>query len=408
MKILVINTGSSSLKYHLFRMPEEIVLFEGRIDGIGLEAAKHQYRVLNREGASDRLTIPDQMSALSVMLETLGKSAQTRLHEIDGAAHRVGHGGFYRQAARITPDVMEELAKMVPFVPLHLPAMIREIELCMELMPTTTHVAVNDAWFHETIPDEAIVYGLPFEYFSIKHYKRVGYHGFSHAYVAERAAQYVGRPLEDLRIISCHLGNGASICAISQGRSVDTTMGMSALEGLIMGTRSGDVDPGLIPVIMKQEGLSPDQMLEMLYSRSGLVGLSGISRNMQDIERAVENGDERAGLAFRVFCHKVKRYIGAMLMVLGGCDVLVFTGGIGENSPLVRSKVLDGTSEVGFVVDEDMNVLGRPWRGEGILDITASASPSKILVIETFEELIMARQCAHVMRCSSMNDGSHN
>lgn len=406
MKILVINTGSSSLKYHLFRMPEEIVLFEGRIDGIGLEAARHQYKALNTDDVSDRLTIPDQMSALSVMLETLGGNAEIALHEIDGVAHRVGHGGFHRQAARIIPDVMEELEKMVPFVPLHLPSMIREIELCMELMPATTHVAVNDAWFHETMPDEATVYGLPLEYFALQHYRRVGYHGFSHAYVAERAAQYLERPLEDLRIISCHLGNGASICAISGGRSVDTTMGMSALEGLIMGTRSGDIDPGLIPVIMKQEGLSPDKMLEMLYSRSGLFGLSGISRNMQDIERAIESGDERAGLAFRVFCHKVKRYIGAMLMVLGGCDVLVFTGGIGENSSRMRSKVLEGTSEVGFVVDEDMNVLGRPWKVQGILDITASAARSKILVIETFEELVMARQCAKVMRCSSMNHGS--
>lgn len=401
MKILVINTGSSSLKYHLFQMPDETVLFEGRIDGVGLDQARHQYIALNRDGASDRLTIPDQMTALSVMLETLINGAISSLHEIDGVAHRVGHGGPHRQAARITPDVVEELERMIPFVPLHLPAMIREIQLCLELMPATTHVAVNDAWFHETMSEEATVYGLPFEYFSKKKYRRVGYHGFSHAYVAERAAQYVGLPLEHLRIISCHLGNGASICAISGGRSVDTTMGMSALEGLIMGTRSGDVDPGLIPVIMKQEGLSPDQMLEMLYSRSGLAGISGISRNMQDIETAVEKGDERAVLAFRAFCHKVKRYVGAMLMVLGGCDVLVFTGGIGENSPRVRSKVLEGTTDVGFAVDEDKNIDDRSWRGKGILDITASASGVKILVIETFEELIMARQCAQVMTSAS-------
>jgi len=395
------------LKYHLFGMPEETVLFEGRIDGIGMETARHQYKAFHGDPASEIASIPDQMKALSVMLRRLDGRAGTQLLDIDGVAHRVGHGGIHRQAVRITPAVMEELERMIPFVPLHLPAMIRQIELCMELMPDTTHVAVNDAWFHETIPEEATIYGLPFEYFSEKRYRRVGYHGFSHAYVAERATQYVGRTLGDLRIITCHLGNGASICAISGGRSVDTTMGMSALEGLIMGTRSGDVDPGLIPVIMKQEGLSPDEMLKLLYGSSGLAGISGISRNMQDVERAAESGDRRADLAFGAFCHKVKRYVGAMLMVLGGCDVLVFTGGIGENSPKVRSTVLEGTSDVGFVVEEQKNSEGRTRHENGVLDITAADSRSRILVIETFEELIMARQCARVMSAPSLSRALH-
>jgi len=397
VKILVINTGSSSLKYDLFHMDDERVLFRGRIDGIGLEAAEHRFSGTDCPAVSGRAAVPDQMAALKIMLDTLQSGCIESLKDIDGVAHRVGHGGFHRQAAVITPEVIAELKRMIPFVPLHLPAMISEIELCMSLMPNTVHVAVNDAWFHTTMPPEATLYGLPFEYFEKKGYQRVGYHGFSHAYVAERAAQFLGLSIQDLDIITCHLGNGSSLCAIAKGASVDTTMGMSALEGLIMGTRSGDVDPGLIPVIMKEESLSPDQVLEMLYSRSGLAGLSGISRNMQDIEKAMEEGNERATLAFKAFCHRLKRYIGAMLMVLGRCDVLVFTGGIGENSPRVRAAVLQGASELGFVIDQEKNVQPDPWKNRDVLDLTGPDARSRILAIQTFEELIMARQCADVM-----------
>lgn len=397
MKILVINTGSSSLKYDLFFMDTESVLFRGRIDGIGMESGQHRFSGVGCPATTNRLSVPDQMSALSVMLDTLQNGCIHSLQDIDGIAHRVGHGGVHRQAVHITPEVLGELKRMIPFVPLHLPAMISEIEVCMSLMPDTCHVAVNDAWFHTTMPEEARLYGLPFEYFEGRGYQRVGYHGFSHAYVAERAAAFMGSPIEDLSLITCHLGNGSSLCAVAGGKSVDTTMGMSALEGLIMGTRAGDVDPGLIPVIMKEESLSPDQMLEILYTRSGLAGLSGIGRNMQDIEAAMEEGNKRAMLAFKAFCHRLKRYIGAMLMVLGKCDAIIFTGGIGENSPRVRSAVLQGASELGFVINEERNFHPQPWEGGDVLDVTGNGSRSRILAIQTFEELIMARQCSRVM-----------
>ncbi len=397
MKILVINTGSSSLKYDLFNMEDESVLFTGRIDGIGLDKGHYRFSGRTCPAESKEIQVPDQMSALHVMLETLQRGCIQSLDEIDGVAHRVGHGGVHRQAALITPDVIAELKRMIPFVPLHLPAMISEIELCQDLMPHSTHVAVNDAWFHTTMPEEATVYAIPFEYSEKKGYRRVGYHGFSHAYVAERASRFLGVPMEQLDMISCHLGNGSSICAISKGKSVDVSMGMSALEGLIMGTRSGDVDPGLIPVIMKEESLSPDQVLELLYTRSGLLGLSGVSRNMQDVEEAMHQGNVRAGLAFRAFCHRLKRYIGAMLMVLGRCDALIFTGGIGENSPKVRSTVLQGASELGFAINKEKNCQPEPWRVNDVIDITEEGARTRTLVIRTFEELIMARQCAQVM-----------
>ncbi|MGB9618287.1 MAG: acetate/propionate family kinase [Desulfomonilaceae bacterium] len=397
MNVLVINTGSSSLKYDLFSMDDESVLFSGRIDGIGLDRARHRVSGKTCPARTSELRVPDQTTALSLMLEALQSGCIQSLKDIDAAAHRVAHAGAHRQAAVITPEVIAELKRMIPFVPLHLPAMISEIELCRELMPDAVHVAVNDAWFHTTMPDEATLYGLPLEYFEKKGYRRVGYHGFSHAYVAQRAAAFLARPLEDLDIITCHLGNGSSLCAISGGKSVDTTLGMSALEGLIMGTRAGDVDPGLIPVIMKEESLSPDQALEMLYTRSGLLGLRGLSRNMQDIEAAMEQGNARAALAFKTFCHRLKRYIGAMLMILGRCDVLVFTGGIGENSPRVRSCALQGASELGFVIDEERNFQPTPWQGGDCLDLTAGNSRTRILAIQTFEELIMARQCAEIV-----------
>ncbi len=398
MRILVINTGSSSLKYDLFSMDDESVLFSGRIDGIGLDRARHRVSGKTCPAATSELNVPDQMSAISLMLDALQHGCIRALKDIHAAAHRVAHGGVHTQAAVITPDVIAELKRMVPFAPLHLPAMISEIELCMSLMPDTVHVAVNDAWFHTTMPDEATLYGLPFEYFEKKGYRRVGYHGFSHAYVAQRAAEFLAQPLQDLDIISCHLGNGSSLCAIAGGKSVDTTLGMSALEGLMMGTRSGDVDPGLIPVIMKEESLSPDQVLEMLYTQSGLIGVSGVSRNMQDVEQAMAQGNAQAALAFKTFCYKVKRYIGAMLMALGGCDALIFTGGIGENSPRVRAAVLQGASKLGFVINEQKNFQSAPWGDADVLDITGENSLIRILAIRTFEELIMARQCADAIK----------
>lgn len=396
MEILVINSGSSSLKYTLFDMAAERVLFSGSIDRIGLSNATHVYRGENGDEKTKELQIGDHGQALDEILATLTAGPLTNLDELAAVAHRVGHGGKYREAVLITPDVMAEIRRMTPMIPLHHPAMIKEIEECAVRMPQAMHVAVFDTWFHWSIPDEAAIYGLPYRYFE-KGYRRAGFHGNSHAYVAAKAAEFLGRLVTELRIITCHLGNGASLCAIDRGRSIDTTLGMTAVEGLIMGTRSGDVDPGLLMVIMAEESLSPTQMREMLFKESGLLGISGVSRDMREVEAAAAQGNPRAGLAVDAFCYKIKRFVGAMLIALGGCDALVFTGGIGRNSSTVRRKVLAGAAGLGFVVDEEKNQALKPHEENSVVDISRAGSNVRILVIETFEELMMARQCRDVV-----------
>jgi len=396
LKILVINSGSSSLKYTLFEMADESILFSGTMDRIGLNKTTHTFRSPGEQPTAVEMELADQGAALDEMLATLTAGPLVSLDELPAVAHRVGHGGKYKEAVRITPDVIAEIRRMTPMIPLHHPAMIQEIEECQDRMPKAIHVAIFDTSFHWSIPDEVAIYGLPYKYFE-KGYRRTGFHGNSHAYVSAKAAEFLGRPIEDLKIISCHLGNGASLCAIDRGRSIDTSLGMTAVEGLMMGTRSGDVDPGLLPVIMKEDSLSPEQTTHMLFKESGLLAISGVSSDMREVEEAASQGHNRAALALNAFCYKVKRYIGAMLMALGGCDVLIFTGGIGRNSATVRSKSLKGAKGLGFVIDEAKNGTVSTTPEYPVADISAASSRVKILVVRTFEELMMARQCAAVV-----------
>lgn len=396
MKILVINSGSSSLKYTLFDMTDEQVLFSGSFDRIGLSHSTHSYKDRKGEETIRETEIRDHGQALDEMLAALTAGPVTSLEELGAVAHRIGHGGKYHEAIVVNPDVMAEIRRMTPMIPLHHPAMIKEIEECGVRMPHAVHVAVFDTWFHGSIPDEAAIYGLPYRYFE-KGYRRSGFHGNSHAYVAAKAAEFLGKPISELRIITCHLGNGASLCAVDRGKSIDTTLGMTAVEGLIMGTRSGDVDPGLLMVIMDEESLSPEQMRDLLFKESGLLGISGLSRDMREVEAAAAKGNRRAALALDAFCYKAKRFVGSMLMALGGCDALVFTGGIGSNSPTVRRKMLEGAEALGFVVDEAKNQGLHASQGDGAADISTIDAKVRILVIETFEELMMARQCKEVV-----------
>jgi acetate kinase len=396
LKILVINSGSSSLKYTLFDMTDEKVLFAGSFDRIGLSRSTHSYRGANGEETVKETEIRNHGQALDEMLATLTAGPVKSLEELTAVAHRVGHGGKYHDAVLVNPDVMSEIRRMTPMIPLHHPAMIEEIEECSKRMPHAFHVAVFDTWFHWSIPDEAAIYGLPYRYFE-KGYRRSGFHGNSHAYVAARAAEFLGKPLTELRIITCHLGNGASLCAVDRGKSIDTTLGMTAVEGLIMGTRSGDVDPGLLMVIMDEESMSPGRMRDLLFKESGLLGISGVSRDMREVEAAAAQGNAQAALALDAFCYKAKRFVGSMLMALGGCDALVFTGGIGSNSPTVRRKILAGAEDLGFVVDDERNRSLHKAEGSSDAEISAAGSQVRILVIETFEELMMARQCRDVV-----------
>ena len=399
MIILVINSGSSSLKYTLFEMEDEQrVLFDGEVERIGMQGGRRIFRAEGRDRKIEDLDTSDQGEALDAVLKTLVEDGPlTSLDQVTAVTHRIGHGGKYRDAVIIDDDVMAEIRSMTRMLPLHHPAMIRGIEECSQRMPNAVHVAVFDTWFHWSIPDEAAIYGLPYRYFKEKGYRRTGFHGNSHAYVAAKAAEYLNWPIEELKIVSCHLGSGASLCAIKGGKSVDTTLGMTAVPGLIMGTRAGEVDCGLIPIIMKDEGLSSDETMEMLYRRSGLKGVSDVSSDFRDLERAAEKGNARAALALDAFCYQVKRSIGSMMIVMGGCDCLIFTGGIGRNSPTARTKALTDTHSMGFILDEAKNREARATSTKPVVEVSSPKSRVRILVIRTFEELMMARQCAKLL-----------
>lgn len=394
MKLLVVNSGSSSLKYTLFEMKGERTLMSGTIDRIGLEGSYHSYELDESALVKHEIPIPDHGAALDELFHVLAHDGPLNsLDDLEIIGHRVAHGGKFKDPVRITPEVIDEIRRMTPFFPLHHPAMALEIEECARRSPKAIHVAVFDMTFHKTIPDAASIYGLPYKYFAEKGYRKTGYHGHSNEFVIGQAAEFLGKNLADTKIISCHLGNGCSVTAVDGGKSIDTTMGMTSVEGLIMGTRSGDVDPGLIPVIMKEDSLSPDDFINLLYRESGLLGISGLSRDMREITVAAANGDERAKLALEAFCYRIKRAIGSMLMVLGSCDAIIFTGGIGMHSDIVREKTLNGTQELGFILDKGLNSLYSGQEIERVVDISSSRSKVRILVIKTFEEIMMARQC---------------
>lgn len=394
MKILILNNGSSSLKYNLFEMDDERTLMSGTIDRIGLDRSNHLYELDGSSPVRRDLPVNDHGEALDELFHVLMEFGPiSSLDELRVIGHRVAHGGKFKDPVRINQDVISEIRRMIPFFPLHHPAIALEIEECMQRVPNSLHIAVFDMTFHKTIPDVAAIYGLPYRYFSEKGYRRIGYHGHSNEYVTSKAAVFLERDISELKLISCHLGNGCSITAVDSGRSIDTTMGMTSVEGLIMGTRSGSIDPGLIPVIMSEEGMTSDEMLDMLYRQSGLLGISGLSRDMREITKAAANNDERAVLALEAFCYKIKRSIGSMLMVLGGCDALIFTGGIGLHSDLVRELVLRGSERLGFSIDRNINAGCSKNGNNEVVDISSTESSTRILVIKTFEELVMARQC---------------
>ncbi len=401
VKILVINSGSSSLKYTLFDMNTEGILLSGDIDRIGLSGGTHTFRDAQATETVREANVSTIGEALDVMFSVLAEKGFSDLEVIQAVAHRVGHGGKYKQAALINSDVLNELHRMTPMVPLHHPAMIKEIEECCARMPHAQHVAVFDTSFHHTIPDKAAIYGLPYTYFADRGYRVTGFHGYSHEFVANKAAEFVKRPIEDLNIITCHLGNGSSIAAIQGGKSIDTSLGMTAVPGLIMGTRSGDVDAGLIPVIMKEDGLSSDDMLDLLYRKSGLLGISGVSRDMREVIAAALADNARAQLALDAYCYKVKRYIGAMLTVLGRCDIVTFAGGIGKNNPLVRRKAVEGCEPLGLIINDEKNNTSAE---DEIFEVSEPDSKIKILAVETFEELLMARDCLRVVNKAAKVD----
>jgi acetate kinase len=391
-KILSVNAGSSSLKFQLFKMPNEKVIAKGLIERIGLSHSiisieyhadgeeknfKQTKDIANHEEAVDLLF------KLFYILSIVKDSS-----EIKGVGHRVASGGeLFPDSVVITEDVIDQIDSLGYLAPLHNPAQAKVIRSFKDVRPATLMVAVFDTSFHATLPSENYLYSIPYEYYEKYGVRKYGFHGTSHSYVAKRAAELLNRPIEDLKIVTCHLGNGASVAAVEGGRSVDTSMGFTPLAGLTMGTRSGDVDPSILPFLMEKLGLDEvDDMIAILNNKSGLLGLSGISSDMRDIETAAVSGNVRAKLALEIFVNRVQKYIGSYMAEMNGADAVVFTAGIGENSPSIRQAIVSGLSWFGMEIDEQRN----DTRKEAI--ISKKGAKVAVLNVPTNEEIEIARQ----------------
>ena len=386
-KVIAINAGSSSLKFQLFEMPEEKVITKGLIERIGLDNAVFNITV-NGEKQQEITDIPDHSVAVKILLDKLTTAGViSSLDEIEGIGHRVVHGGEkFNDSVLITPEVEKDIEELSDLAPLHNPANLTGIRAFKEVLPNVPAVAVFDTAFHQTMPESSFLYSLPYEYYKEYGIRKYGFHGTSHKYVSQRAADLLGRPLEQLRLISCHLGNGASIAAIEGGKSIDTSMGFTPLAGVTMGTRSGNIDPALIPYIMEKTGQTADEVLDVLNKKSGMLAVSGFSSDLRDIEVEAEKGNDRAKLALDVFGGRIHKYIGSYAARMSGVDAIIFTAGIGENSDVIRARVLKGLEFMGVYWDPSLNKV----RGKEAF-ISYPHSPVKVLVIPTDEEVMIAR-----------------
>ncbi len=397
MKVLVINTGSSSLKYQLIDMSNESVLAKGVCDRIGLEHSflKHSKVgsdtvVIEKDLYNHKIAVQEVLSALTNDKTGVIKS----MGEIAAVGHRIVHGGEkFKESVVIDNKVMNAIKDCVELAPLHNPSNIIGIEACQQIMPNLPMVAVFDTAFHQTMPAHAYIYALPYEIYEKYRLRKYGFHGTSHKYVSYRAAEMLGRPIEDLKLITCHLGNGASVCAVKNGKSIETSMGFTPLQGLAMGTRSGSIDPAVISFLMEKEKMSVKDISDFLNKKSGVLGVSGVSSDFRDVQEAAESGNERAILALDIFCYKVKRFVGDYIGIMNGADAIIFTAGIGENNDLVRRKILEDMDFLGIKVDWEKNTV----KGKEI-DISAPDAKVKTLVVPTNEELAIARETKRLLK----------
>lgn len=397
MKVLVLNCGSSSIKYKLFDTDTKAVLAQGGIEKIGLQGSFLKITLPNGEKVILEKNIPEHTVGIQFILETLtGKEygCLTSLNEIDAVGHRVVHGGEkFNSSVLITKEVKDMIVECYDIAPLHNPANMKGIEAVEAILPDIPQVGVFDTAFHQTMPKYAYMYGLPYELYEKYAIRRYGFHGTSHRYVSRRACEFLGLPYEKQRIITCHIGNGGSITAIKDGVSIDTSMGLTPVEGLLMGTRSGDVDAGALTFIMEKEGLNAEELSVMLNKKSGVLGVSGVSSDMREIESAVKSGNERAKMALSMYNYRILKYVGAYIAALGGVDIVVFTGGVGENQAGTRSYVCDGLSYMGVRIDHELN---DKIRGEEA-ELSTPESKVRIVVIPTDEEFMIASDTEAVL-----------
>jgi len=398
MKILVLNCGSSSIKYQLFDMSaDENVLAKGLLERIGQSIGIVNHTPMGKDKIKYETPIPNHTAGIEIIINLLldkEVGVISSLSEIKAAGHRVAHGGeHFKNSVLINNDTLTEISNCIQLAPLHNPANLKGILAVEKLIPGLPQVAVFDTSFHQSMPDYAYIYGIPYEYYENFEIRRYGFHGTSHKFVAEKAANMIGKNINDLKIISCHLGNGASITAIDRGVSIDNSMGFTPVEGLIMGTRCGDLDVGALLFIMEKENLDTKQANDLVNKKSGVLGISGISSDMRDLENAAMQGNERAKLALDVYAYKVKKYIGSYIAAMNGLDLLIFTGGIGENSMYIREQITSNMEYLGIKIDKNINDSTKG------VDAIISTEDSKVctIVATTNEELVIARDTMRIV-----------
>ncbi len=390
MKILVINCGSSSLKYQLIDSDTEQVMAKGICERIKLDGVL-THQTTGKEKIKIEADMPDHSAAVKLVLDKLldkEVGAITTLADINAIGHRVVHGGEkFASSALINEEVLAAIEECNDLAPLHNPANLIGIRACKELMPDVPQVAVFDTAFHQTMPSCAYIYGLPYEYYEKYKVRRYGFHGTSHSFVSKRTAELLGKNLKDTKIVVCHLGGGASICAVQGGESIDTTMGLTPLEGITMGTRSGNIDPAIIEFIANKENKSIQEVINILNKKSGVLGISGRSSDFRDINKGIAEGDNRCDIAMNVFCYQAAKFIGGYIAAMNGIDAVVFTAGVGENDPLVRKLTCERLKFIGVEIDDEANKL----RGEEVM-ISTKSSKVPVYVVPTNEELAIARE----------------
>ena len=382
MLVFVLNAGSSSLKYQLINAQTSELKASGLVERIGIDGIlKHE--IGENKKLTFELSIPTHKEAIELVLRILTNN-ETKvidsIKEIEAIGHRIVHGGeFFKESTIITKDVIEKIEQLIPLAPLHNPANILGIKICQELMPKVPNVAVFDTAFHQTMPIENYLYAVPYSDYTEHHLRKYGFHGTSHYYVSNEAVKILNK--KDSKIIVCHLGNGSSVCAVRDGKSISTSMGLTPLEGLIMGTRCGDIDAGVIPYLMEKKGLNSNQILDYLNKKSGILGVSGISSDLREVIKASKDGDKRSFITIEMLCNRIKKYLCSYAGLMGGVDAICFTAGIGENSDLIREKVCEGLDFMGIEIDTEKNKV----RTHGIREINKESSKTKIFIIPTNE-----------------------
>ena len=397
MEVLVINCGSSSLKFQLIDSEKEHVLAKGLCERIGIDKSSITYQSDKCEKMTKEVDMPTHNEAINAVISALTDEKTgviNDMSEVKAVGHRVVHGGeYFSSSAIVDEDVLEKIEKCNYLAPLHNPANVIGIKACMKIMKDTPNVVVFDTAFHQTMPEEAYLYGIPREYYEKHKIRRYGFHGTSHSYVSKRVAQIMNKPVEELKTIVCHLGNGASICAVDGGKSVDTSMGLTPLAGVMMGTRSGDIDPGILEVLAKMENKDVSEITNILNKKSGVAGLSQVSSDFRDITKAIKEGNAVAKSALDAYIRTVVRFVGAYVAVMNGVDTIVFTAGVGENNSAVRAGVGKHLKYLGVELDEEANKI----RGEEKLISTAD-SKVKVYVVPTNEELAIARETVELVK----------